>query len=698
MCSKSIAKADLFGIRLWQSVLCSLIFIIYFAGTAFIIMLNSHWSASSYAGQRQMTLDSLREIIGYSGMTAFITAVLAVFLAIAGFIWIYNKPASDFYLSRPMDRKNIFFRIYFEGIEIYVFAYFLGLIFDYIIIASMGYLTGMLLAESLLAFVSNILFFVAVYSLSILALVLCANIIMGVMGIGCFLFGEIVIHLLRLAFISMYRPTYSDYKPVSDFALRFTPVFLELERFTYESFKSISRLISYQYRYDIALLVMIALFTTLAYLAFEKRHFDFSARSIVFPRIRTLVKICVSVLASVVFVLVILEILEAEYTGHEIPILIVTVLLVSVFTSMFMEALMSFNIRAAALRKTDIIIITAITMFLYLGTRMDIFGYNTYIPKASDVEYAAMYQYNDLDYYKNNSDIRALDYVEENMRITDIDAINELARSAVDNLKDKSIYYQGYMTFIKWHLKNGKDVYREYSIPYDVDPAKMDAVTGSLEFKSGYFPWYHDDNEMDPFSLSYVSLNGEADSKITSADFDEFIEAYKKDQEKFCYSYCLDNRTVGMVTVASNVEATAEEIEQDPEMAKKGKVINRSYTVYDGYDNTINYLQKINSWVSPDVTMDIIDNITYSINDGDYMDLDPAHYEDIIPLFNSNRYSLYEKTWHRYDVYTNWDEEETEDIAYFEIGLKDYMVTEYGETSKTLYLDVPVDELPFALR
>ena len=147
---------------------------------------------------------------------------------------------------------------------------------------------------------------------------------------------------------------------------------------------------------------------------------------------------------------------------------------------------------------------------------------------------------------------------------------------------------------VLYRMKNGKTISRAFMIPSDVDPAMMDAVTGTKEYREGTSNIYHDKymrealGESAKIQLSYTNgsdfLSGPF---IDEKDYEEFRNAYTLDLEQYSFSFARQNRPIGSLGVSASM------------ISERDDIPAVSYSVYSSYSHTIDFLKKKGCWLEP---------------------------------------------------------------------------------------------------
>jgi hypothetical protein len=157
-----------------------------------------------------------------------------------------------------------------------------------------------------------------------------------------------------------------------------------------------------------------------------------------------------------------------------------------------MEFIYRWDIRQVLAHKIQTAAAILIAVLILLGFRYDLTGYNTYLPKQDEIASMAIqdcfYRYNYIEDGAILTDTcRILDLLETEQ----FEPIYRLAASGVENEKqsDEQVYGVNYCyAYFKYHLKNGKEVYRQYKVSYDQLIESMDELLADQTYRERYFP------------------------------------------------------------------------------------------------------------------------------------------------------------------------------------------------------------------
>jgi ABC-2 type transport system permease protein len=189
------------------------------------------------------------------------------------------------------------------------------------------------------------------------------------------------------------------------------------------------------------------------------------------------------------------------------------------------------------------------------------------------------------------------------MKITDMDAFIPVVQKGMECARkcngdfDKAEKY-GWEQKVLYNLKDGRRVYRDIIIPYDIDPALMDKLTGSEEFIKGHAPCFYEgiftteNLTMANSSLSCSFLGGDESTNNVSVIYD-VVEAYKQDVlENYKYSYIRDTSAIGELFLTCE------------------PTLSCNFPVYESFTHVIDVLKKNNLYGGKDYPFDMIKELS----------------------------------------------------------------------------------------
>ena len=629
-------QRELFKRRLWPAALTFLGFLLYN-----VIGLATALSAANQdaigermsAAERAVLFhDVLKGMLGYTNVSVMIILIpVAAVLAVEGFSWMDSRRQVDFYESQPLSRRKRFLDICVSSFLYFFFSYVITLEAGLVIAGIFHALTRAVLAEIVWNAVCTVALFLSVYSLGVLASMLTGNMIVTWLAfLVMILYGPIFKAVLG-GYCSEYLTTYGG-----------TPGGLSCVDFLNPVVRYFDSA-PYDLKMPLLLAGTAALHFALAWLSYGMRKNEQAGIPVVFGPVRTVVRIAMSVIVGLVIGLFFTAV------RNTIFIILVWIFLFTVITACIMQIIYDLDFRALFHRPLEILASMAIVLLIFLLFLFDAAGYDRFVPDPDKVEDAALYCTNDDivhisdegKYDDNNS------FPEKYMHLTNVEDVIALAKYGQEytritkgnpvlfpsgKLSGGRDSYEGgnggiedggsdipadgsglpengtglpagqagnnvktsWNFKVLYRMKNGKTISRAFMIPSDVDPAMMDAVTGTKEYREGTSNIYHDKymrealGESAKIQLSYTNgsdfLSGPF---IDEKDYEEFRNAYTLDLEQYSFSFARQNRPIGSLGVSASM------------ISERDDIPAVSYSVYSSYRHTIDFLKKKGCWLEP---------------------------------------------------------------------------------------------------
>lgn len=110
----------------------------------------------------------------------------AVVIGVSGFSYLHNKRQVDFYHSLPVRREILYSSRYTAGILITGLAYLVNLILTLGVALSYGVSPASIIGPMAAGFALNMLFFLLMYAVSVIAMIMTGNLVVGILGAAVF--------------------------------------------------------------------------------------------------------------------------------------------------------------------------------------------------------------------------------------------------------------------------------------------------------------------------------------------------------------------------------------------------------------------------------------------------------------------------------------------------------------------------------
>lgn len=498
------------------------------------------------------------EILGFENfLLFFLIGAAAMVLGLTGFLYLHSKKQVDFYNCLPVKRETMFAVKFLDGFLIILAAYFINMFAAFGIFCGNGVAAGDIVQMMFASFAVNMIGFLLVYALMVIAVLLTGNLFISILGAGV-LYGympavSLLIESLKsLFFVTQGRGTdvywLARYgSPIGYFTKMadMGRVVFHTDQFYDDIDYGFSRIqMNLQSAASgtallkccvIGLLAAVIL-AAVALVLYKIRPSEEAGKAMAFKKTQAPIKILLLIPMTVTTTVFLLSIY------YSIVWAAVGFVLGLVLSSCIIEIIYHFDFAKLFANPVQTAIggVLAILVIGFFWT--DAFGYDSYIPDEKNFESASINLNidSDVDYglpYRDGDSYRwrymnPSDYADANMKITDYAAVRALAEKAVENAKqqrsrklngDSSYSYDAndYMIYVQagYRQKNGKTVYRSYSISRAALGSTMDEIYATKEYKDGVYPvmTYQPENVMGIYWLS--------DRNISEVNADDALRA-----------------------------------------------------------------------------------------------------------------------------------------------------------------------------
>lgn len=595
--------------RLW-------LFALFFFLMLLCYPLGTALTLNRYAGDDVRTL-LLRQGVGHSilglsgGVTVFLLTVGGILCAVEGFSWIYSRKKIDMYLCQPITARRRFLMTYLNGIALYFIPYLVSLTLALLVISGAGAASGALFVNVLFTVPSALVYFLAVYNLTLAAMM-----ISGKRGMAGFfvLMAFLYDLLLRLTLESYYSTYFSTYA-ARDIRKQFLSPVCRMVTMLSESLLAwgtepvtagdvAEKLIRPLLPGELMLLVEAVVFGLIAYACYKKRPMEAVSQAVAFPAVKGPVKVLLMVLAGLLGSICFCDVAGSSSFWVAFPGL----LLGTLFCQALLEIVYGGDLKAFCRHKKSFAAGAVITVLVYLFFALDISGYNTWVPKQENVESAAIEIHFDNSYCFDHVDedgIVAWDdsYGMETMEMTDVSGVLSLARDCMGKDAREQNPDTRLSCDVKYKLKNGKEKYRTFFIDYEQEKTVLDILFVNEEYKKGTYQVLS--GEMDWIfeqSRAYYN-NGLQEREIVDKNALPLMRAYQQDLLKMSFSDVKDAIPCGVLKLRYRAENEEEYVLE--------------YPVFSSFTKTVEYLRGKNTELYLHINPTAVESIRFRRYVGD---------------------------------------------------------------------------------
>ncbi|RKM57049.1 hypothetical protein D6853_03260 [Butyrivibrio sp. X503] len=606
---------------LWTSLIALPLMAIYYI-FGLIMTITRTFNYAEVSGQSMnkfynSKLDAVIVVMGFKQIGWLLAMFIAIMFAYQGFSYLFSQSKLDFYLSQPTTRYQRIRKNFANAIGTFTLMYVAVEIIALIVAACFGAVNGPVLLNVLVETIRTIITFSVVYSVTVLAMFLSGNMPTAILLTGFFAFIPAIISWVLLELKDMFFATYVDrgelnvyLSPLADRVYNFISAREYLEGLNYnQNYNAVFDFIKTNWMHELDTIIVGIVAFILVFTVSKARRVEHAGKSIIFRPFRWIVKISICVISGILAILFMHTIYFSKQNIRTHILICIIMVITAVIVGCVIEVLFdNNNIKSFNKGIAQTLMAVAILFLIFMIHKGDLCGYDSYIPNPDSVESCAFIDGPCTYSYYTHSDNYFEDYAEDNMYITDVDSFIEIAKVGMASMKQNSaimkesgIYQNtGWNKTILYRLKNGKKIYRNILIPYDVDPALMDKIISSDEYKTGEFECFGDDvlrnlNNKDNVQTVDYSNGFEAVS-TTTISYGELSDAYRKDVlENYSYSLCTNELPIGQINFTSS---------------GSGDYINAQLDVYPEYKNTIALLEKNNAMLPDKVDASKVDSIT----------------------------------------------------------------------------------------
>ena len=539
MTSKSLffklMKED-FKTRVWTLAISILIFFFsLIVATAMMISFNLY-EGSAYSYKADLALNFISYIDVKNPFFGMIFIVLALVMAMSGFSYLYSKKKVDMYHSLPVKREVLYFIKIINGILIVLIPFIIcEIVASLLILANTGEI--IVITSALWSIAEWTLLFIMSYFLTVFSIMLTGNMLIGILACGFFSFYFPLISLVLKGYQSTFFDTYYTSGFIIENVLPNMSSFMLM--FNIFELKWLTRII-------IVILASIA-FLFINLFLYKKRASEAAGKSVSFNVIKLPIKAMM-----VIFISILMYLLGYEVMNDSIGWGLFGLIVSGAITHCVMEIIYNQDFKKIFAKKIELLVLIIISIFIAAAFQFDIFGYDSYIPSASQIKSTAvisdLLESNSEQYYNKveisdgyyDESFVDVDYASDSkieadqikkMDIQNKDAVLELARQGIEAAK-YDLEPQGDFdrVLISYKLKNGRTVGRVYYVDLDQSTSGLSSVYADESYKKSSYPILSEN----PENIVSVDFNGIMDNDTHIVFHDDelkkkFVETYKKE-------------------------------------------------------------------------------------------------------------------------------------------------------------------------
>jgi|GEM_PF-5524709 len=540
----------------------------------------------------------------FSAMGIIVATLFAAIAAIHGFSFLYSQKKIDMYMSIPVSKKRQFAIIYVNGILMYCIPLAVSFFLCVLIGKSFGAAQSEAIKLTVMTFAINCLYYFAVYNVVLIAQMLTGNVVVTVLGALVLLFYENGVKILVLGYFRQFFNSYSKYSDDMLLKTLLSPIGIIISLFTKanvnadETVAKASQVFGAISFSVCHLTVVSILFLIIAFVLYMKRPMESCSKAMSFRKTKTTIKRLIIVPAALFTGLCF-----CMSTGNknDVPVMLLGLAIGTVLCHCVIEMIYEFDIGAVFKDKRSIIYCLVAAGIIFAIFNFDIFGYNKFVPASEKVESAGIFV-NYYNSYQNNFNEKNSNNMDEsarlvrNMNVTDTALITDIAKAGVENMKNKESDSDSTYADIAFRMKNGKIVYRQYTLSYTKNRDVFNRLFADSNYKEVLNGLNSNSikNNLDKAQLVFSNGVAEQDIMIPAG---KFLDVYKKDYNNMTFDDAYNTVPIGIINVEINSQTNQRTV---------------AYPLYESYKETIALMKssgvEAGSHISPDNISSIVMN------------------------------------------------------------------------------------------
>lgn len=575
----------------------------------------------------------LNEFFAPHAEIMLLTIIVAALSALSGFAFMHSAKRLDVYHSLPIKREVLFWQRFCYGILYYVVPLVLHVLICVLICVANGIAGKAVLLQAVWFTLGQIIFYITFYAVVITAVCLTGNIVISVLGAGLLSIYSLGLYALQMALMEKFFTTY-HYMGAKGMIPAISPghIFFQLVVSIENSSDPFVKYTDYVGDY-VKLVCMAVIYTGIALFLYKKRPTEAAGRTIAFSVTEPVIKAVIVIPASFVSGYIFDGIF---YNSRGYGWFLFGVIFGFLLACPIMEIIFRKDVKALGKHPMQLLFNGVCVMAIFGLFRFDLFGYDSYLPKETEVEsYAVSFGSAPYIYIYNQN---MTNYRMEHMVITDNADTRRLIESGVAATRktrlsemgleqESSDYYDSML--VKYQLKNGKAVYRNYLVNLADEQVLQDmaATCDTMEYKLGVYPVLQEGRSDNYVGLLLNYAYGIDSVSLSKEQMETFVETYKRELTNFKFEEFLTEYPVANLAFAVKLAETEDGYVMR-QLATKDFGIDdydeeeSGYTIYPSFTQTIALLKEYGVDVykgvaAEDVISIIVEDNTLEADDHD---------------------------------------------------------------------------------
>ena len=585
-----LMKEDLKS-RLWAMAILGLVFFFVFPVTitmrAGMLRDTDHHTENL----RWFTGEVSKWLSFSNGLVIFMMITAAIICGMSSFSYLNSQRKVDFYHSLPIRREKLYVVNFIDGILIVAVPYGIMLLVGMLIGIANGIKPAGICQTALIGYGLNLVYFVLLYALVIVAVMLTGNRIVAFLGfvVLSFILPGIVM-LTGSYFAAFFETCMSEQLEVlAKWSVHLSPVL----EYTSRS-GDYARVMP-----TVAAITQALLLAVLGVILYHKRPSEAAGKAMAFEVIKPVIRIAI-VMVSALFLGLFFWSLQGE-----MPWAVFGICCGGVISHCVIEIIYHFDFKKLFFGKWQLVGCLAASILILCFFRYDWLGYDRYLPQENQIRSAAVNipGWNEWvsygQYVKNSNgtfqwkgeDSRT--YVLREMKDVDIAVVRQIAAdkiAASEYVLEDGEYWLSTRVQICYTLNSGRKVYRCYRISRNQLEAGLLPLYTSEAYKKGIYPVLSL-TAGQVAEIRYREYEPEIRLRnLSEAEISELLTAYQQDLKNLTIEQLKQEIPAGLIRFVTPTEIEALAWAEQNGMANQSRV--SFYPVYRSFEQTCRLLEK----------------------------------------------------------------------------------------------------------
>lgn len=480
--------------RLWIAILVFLVGFLMMPVVVLLMIQSFHNASLHMAGPGEIEnlmyamSEPLHAILKAPSNFMIVAAIVAAFMAAgSGFHYLHSEQMSDFYGSIALKREKQYFAFFTSGALLVLIPTLLDWLISIILLmTALPGSVSMSLGSMAVSFLYHVLYFLAVYAAVSLGMLLAGRTLTGMILGGLLLgYGPLLQNLSYALATTCFDTFYGEIDKAVQGFLSPATSFLTVIK----GGLGLAFIISAGY---------FLLAVGLSLLVIRKRPFEAAGNAFIYAPMQSIIKILTGIPGAILFGLF----LSLFTASDRVPWMFIYTALGAGILCVIIDLILTMSASSILKGYRSSLVIVAGAVLIVLIAKLDLFGYDSYLPKVVDIESASVWTGDMFGCQGTYSDYTserpaafgtsplAGDYTLRSMNVENWQPIYDLAKEAIEQGDDKGrspdldeganpvIYFN-----ISFTRKNNTKVFRSYHVPaVDFDKA-MDQLSEDKGFR-----------------------------------------------------------------------------------------------------------------------------------------------------------------------------------------------------------------------